>query len=110
MVKKALVVDDDESWCKLGSYKLKKEGYEVTTATTLSEAEEAVKREKFHLVRTDWNLQEGKPVYADGIARLAIQRGAKIEILTGTDDTSGKLVRLQKDFPDIEIRNKGERR
>ncbi len=58
MEAKVLVVDDEKSMCDFLEIMLKKEGYDVKTATDPKEALDLIEREPYHLVLTDVRMPE----------------------------------------------------
>ena len=77
-----LVVDDEQSLRQFLEIFLEKEGYEVDTAASLEEAEEAISRNVYDLVLTDLRMA-GED---DGlkVLRAAIQRNPSTEVVVMT--------------------------
>lgn len=84
--KKVLIVDDETSLLKLLGIALKKYGFEVITASDISEAMYLVKNSSFDLVLTDVRL--GVAGSEDGLLLLGyiqeISPGTKVIIMTGS--------------------------
>ncbi|MGD1842118.1 MAG: response regulator [Thermonemataceae bacterium] len=59
MIKKVLIVDDEQEICLLLSNILKSNGLKTYTANSLSEANELLKDEPFDLAFLDLNLPDG---------------------------------------------------
>lgn len=58
-MKKILLVEDDASLCRGISFKLKKEGYEVLTSSTVKDAIVIFENNKIDLVISDITLEDG---------------------------------------------------
>ena len=64
---KVLIVEDKATWRKLYQKVLEKEGYQVWTAGSLSEALDLLERRFFHLAIVDVRLVDDRPGNQDGI-------------------------------------------
>jgi len=64
---KVLIVEDEATWRKLYQKVLEKEGYQVWTAGSLSEALDLLDRHFFHAAVVDIRLVDGQPGNQDGI-------------------------------------------
>jgi ActR/RegA family two-component response regulator len=64
---KVLIVEDEATWRKLYQKVLEKEGYQVWTAGSLSEALDLLERRFFHVAVVDVRLVDNQPGNQDGI-------------------------------------------
>ena len=77
-----LVVDDEQSLRQFLEIFLKREGYEVDTAASLEEAEQAISRNVYDLVLTD--LRMSGPEDGLKVLRAAIQKNPSTEVVVMT--------------------------
>jgi len=103
-VKRILVVDDDIDLLMLLERRLLKEGYEIETAVSLTEAEEIIPSFLPHLVLLDINLKGAdgrqlcwkiKKIYGDSV-KVIIMSGYDynqvMSVLFGADDLLAKPI------------------
>ena len=95
-----LVLDDQESYRMMATVLLKDLG-EVIEVATVPEALAALRKNKITGVLADWNLhpdgrREGP--YSEPVVREALGQDIPVMIISGTDDTTGRLAGLQKEF------------
>jgi DNA-binding NtrC family response regulator len=66
---KILVVDDEHDICKVIQFLLEREGYSVVCACSGEEAIEAIHKDNFNAILTDWKM--------DGVDGMAVLKKAK---------------------------------
>jgi two-component system, NtrC family, response regulator HydG len=85
MIPKILVIDDDTAFCVMLRTFLQKKGFEVVTAFTAREAEEALKGQFFDVVLTDIRLPD-----SDGLQILKLAKETAMDtqviLMTGYTD------------------------
>ena len=97
MAKKILVVDDEPDILKLETFRLKKSGYEVATATDGREAFDLIQKEKPDLILLDLRLpiMDGYEV----CKRLKADQELKhIPVILLTASTVGKIAGTAKEL------------
>ena len=111
---KILVIEDNEDWKQLLSDYLKEAGYHVETVTTLNQGLQKIKREMFHFVTIDLQLDEKtqKPSEFEGwdILKKIIDYRANsympTMVITGFEGVYEKFSKIKKIHADFHMLKK----
>lgn len=92
-LKRILIIDDDLDLLMLLERRLQKEGYDIETAASLSEAEEIIPNFTPHLVLLDINVngQDGRSLCWK-LKKNATEDAAKVIIMSGHDYSKSRAV------------------
>jgi DNA-binding response OmpR family regulator len=98
-----LVVDDYQLQREMFSKIFSLEGYNVDEAGTLDEGLSKLAENYYDTIVTDWHLgfRGSTRIYSEEIARRADKAGSLTVILTGTDDSTGRLASLLEELPNV---------